>query len=27
MKKTSKLEIKKYCKHCRSHQIHKEKKK
>ena len=27
MKTTSKLEIKKYCKHCRKHIIHKEKKK
>ena len=27
MKKTQKLSIKKFCKHCRSHQVHKEKKK
>ena len=27
MKKTNKLEIKKYCKFCRSHTVHKEKKK
>ncbi len=27
IKQTAKLEIKKYCKFCRSHQVHKEKKK
>ena len=27
MKNTDKLQIKKYCRYCRSHQVHKEKKK
>ena len=27
MKTTQKLSLKKYCKHCRSHELHKEKKK